>query len=366
MDPISAQTVIASASASGGGGGQGSSDLTVAIAHQASDRIQVYPFNKSGGFGTQYSDPATSPTGTTWACKFTPDKSKLIVGHQTSPYVTAYPWSNASGFGTKYSNPSTLPTGTIYSIAINSSSNRVLLATDVSPYLLAYPISNSGWGSKFSNPSTLPGGICYEVAFAGQGGALVAAMYGQGPYSIAYSWSDSSGFGSKYSNPTVGTPQSVGCDASPDGNYVAFAGFGSPPIAAYPWSNSSGYGSKYSDPSQSAVNPQYDVAFSPDSDYICAGGSGGFNVYPWSSSGFGTRYSQPAVISTASGAGIGRLVTWDEDQDVIFMTRQSVSNGDAKGFACFQWSSSGFGTQYTNPANITASSNFGVSVISGS
>lgn len=360
MDPISAQSVLAAA-----GAGGNSYDLVVAIAHRGSDRIQVYEFSKSTGFGTQYSAPSTLPTGNTNSCKFTPDKSKLIVAHFTSPYVTAYPWSNSSGFGTKYSNPSTLPSGTGYSVAVNSNSDRVLLASDNSPYLHAYQISSSGWGTKFSNPSTLPAGRCFEVAFAGQGGAVIAAMYGASPYKIAYSWSDSSGFGSKYTDPSATAGATVGCDGSPDGNHVAFTHIGDPVVSAYPWSNSSGFGTKHSNPSTIPNSIAYDVAFSPDSDYVCYGGLGGFFVYPWSSSGFGTAYTQPAYIDSdqTSGAGTGRLATWNQDQDVIFMTRQDVSSGDGIGFACYEWSSSGFGTRYSNPSNMTASSNFGVSVI---
>ena len=39
----------------------------------------------------------------------------IAVAHDVSPYISVYPWS--SGFGTKYADPATLPTGTGFGVA---------------------------------------------------------------------------------------------------------------------------------------------------------------------------------------------------------------------------------------------------------
>ena len=79
----------------------------VAVAHNTSPYVSVYPWTSGTGFGTKYSDPSTLPTGTGRFTAFSPDGADLAVSHSTSPYISVYPWS--SGFGTKYSDPSPTP-----------------------------------------------------------------------------------------------------------------------------------------------------------------------------------------------------------------------------------------------------------------
>ena len=88
-------------------GAAGSSVPAIAIAHDTSPYISVYPW--ASGFGTKYADPATLPTGNGAGVAFSSSVPAIAIAHNTSPYISVYPWS--SGFGTKYANPATLPTG---------------------------------------------------------------------------------------------------------------------------------------------------------------------------------------------------------------------------------------------------------------
>jgi len=80
----------------------------------------------------------------------------------------------------------------------------------------------------------------------------------------------------------------------------------SPYVTAYPWS-ASGFGTKFADP---AILPgisggAYDVAFSSAGDAVALATTGSppfINAYPWSASGFGTKFADPA---TASSSGFG-------------------------------------------------------------
>jgi hypothetical protein len=80
----------------------------------------------------------------------------------------------------------------------------------------------------------------------------------------------------------------------------------SPYIDAYPWTGS-GFGTKYADPSSLPGSAVVGVAFSPDSKYLAfAETSSPFiGAYEWDG-GFGTRFSDPATLpeesSTTSGA----------------------------------------------------------------
>lgn len=83
--------------------------------------------------------------------------------------------------------------------------------------------------------------------------------------------------------------------------------------------------------------------------YVAAGASQGtslgLSVYPWSSSGFGTKYTLPANWTSAFGYGIAANST----STAIAVGSNSSTLGRVSVYA---WSSSGFGTKYTNPATL--------------
>jgi hypothetical protein len=74
-------------------------------------------------------------------------------------------------------------------------------------------------------------------------------------------------------------------------------------VSTYPWS--SGFGTKYSDPATLPTGVGTGIAFSPSGADIVVSHSTSPNVstYPWSS-GFGTKYSNPATLPTGTGNGV--------------------------------------------------------------
>ena len=87
--------------------------------------------------------------------------------------------------------------------------------------------------------------------------------------------------------------------------YVAVAHTSSPFITAYPWS-SSGFGTKYANPATLPASTGNGLAFSPDGSAIAVahGVTPFISAYPWSSSGFGTKYANPATLPASSGIGV--------------------------------------------------------------
>jgi len=87
--------------------------------------------------------------------------------------------------------------------------------------------------------------------------------------------------------------------------FIAVAHLDSPYITAYPWS-SSGFGTKFSNPSTLPTGTGYDVAFSPFGDAVAVGQSNAPSIaaYPWSSSGFGTKFANPGTLPAGSGLGV--------------------------------------------------------------
>ena len=93
--------------------------------------------------------------------------------------------------------------------------------------------------------------------------------------------------------------------STPTAKYIAIAHSSFPYVSAYHWS-SSGFGTKYSNFGTLPTNTGYGVAFSPDGSAIAIAHSSSpyVSAYPWSSSGFGTKYSNPGTLPTNTGRGV--------------------------------------------------------------
>ena len=94
----------------------------------------------------------------------------IAVAHETTPRITVYPWSS-SGFGTKFANPLTLPTGDGNGVSFSPSKNAIVVVSTLTPYVTAYPWSSSGFGTKYTNPVTTPTGDSKDVKFSPSGNA---------------------------------------------------------------------------------------------------------------------------------------------------------------------------------------------------
>ena len=245
--PSSPQTVYAY-----GGGSINSADSAVVIGGQSGGsgqpEVVAYAFSSSSGFGTKYSDPSSSVNETVRDVEFDPTDSNVVMGvrdNSTGYSVLKYAWSNSSGFGSK-TTYSGISFGICYGISFHPSGNYAVLGTSGSPYARSYSYSSSGFGSLLSTPSSGPSSEVNDPAFNSTG-SVVALVDFASPYVHAYSYS-SGYFGSKFSNPSSlpsGYLESV--RFSPDDDAI-FVGGGSG-VDAYSWSNSSGFGSKYSTPS---------------------------------------------------------------------------------------------------------------------
>ena len=96
--------------------------------------------------------------------------------------------------------------------------------------------------------------------------------------------------------------QGYGVAFSPDGTAITIAHATSPFISAYPWS-SSGFGTKFANPATPPPNYANDVDFHPIGDYLAVAHNSGSYVsaYRWSSAGFGSKFSNPATPPSGEG-----------------------------------------------------------------
>ena len=82
---------------------------------------------------------------------------------------------------------------------------------------------------------------------------------------------------------------------------IAVAHTTSPYASAYPWS--SGFGSKYSNPATLPTGTGFSAAFGTSDIAVALDTSPYVSAYPWSS-GFGSKYSDPGTLPTGTGRGV--------------------------------------------------------------
>ena len=87
--------------------------------------------------------------------------------------------------------------------------------------------------------------------------------------------------------------------------FIAVAHSGSPNVSAYPWSGS-GFGTKFTDPGTLPPSNGRGVAFTAAGDAIAVAhfSSPFITAYPWSGSGFGTKFADPATLPANVGRGV--------------------------------------------------------------
>jgi WD40 repeat protein len=334
----------------------------IAVGHNTSPRLTVYPWSVDTGFGTKVANPSSLPTSNGNGVAFSPSGDAIATAIPLSPYVEVYEFSTG-GFGAKFSNPATLLAAGGLCVRFSPAGDAIALSTDATPWIEAYAWSSSGFGTKYSNPATLPGTAAStgpNLAFSPNGDAIAIGM-ASSPWVSAYPWSVSTGFGAKYSDPASLPARTVsGVAFTPSGNAIAVANNDNINnvefVAAYPWSVSTGFGTKFSAPSSPPTVRAMSVDFSPDEDAVAFGlNSGTVRVaaYAWSVSGFGTKYSDPSTLPTSAVLGI----KFSPTADAIALATNTYSPY----VVVFPWSAStGFGTKYTNPGTLPTSAGLSV------
>jgi hypothetical protein len=133
---------------------------------------------------------------------------------------------------------------------------------------------------------------------------------------------------------------------------VAVAYDTTPFITAYPWSGS-GFGTKFADPGTLPTGSGRDVAFSPAGNAIAVAHAGSpyVTAYPWSGAGFGTKFTNPATLPPSSGLG----VAFSPAGDAI-----AVAHVSSPYVTAYPWSGSGFGTKFADPGTLPTGTGYRV------
>jgi hypothetical protein len=292
----------------------------------ASPYISAYPFNTSQGYGTKYADPTTLPSAAsgihTGSVSFNYGGTlATIVYNSTAPYISIYPFSN--GFGTKYANLGT----PVVSIAasFNYDSSAIAVTVTGTPFLSAYRWNN-GFGTKYIDAASAI--ASFSIRFSNSGIIFTGAS--APPYENAYPFNYSTGFGTRYSDPSVAVQGRIsGIGINETSTSILYSNStGTPFLSAYAWS--SGFSTKYTAPATIPTAGQYGANFNKPGTVVNVGGT---FIYPWSNStGFGTKY---ATSPSASGSP----------------SFNATNTALIVGYLAYPWSdASGIGTKYIDPS----------------
>lgn len=220
--------------------------------------INAYAWDDATGFGTKYSDPATMPVGTVGGLDVGINNAGTVVGVWSSTTavqasVNFYQWDDITGFGTRFSNPATSLTLNIQasSIEFSPTDSVISVGLTASAGVFMYQWNNTtGFGTKYANFTTIAGSFPIKAKFSPSGTVVALAL---GTTAKAYPWNDATGFGTKYTDPTGGFGSSTSVSFSPDGTALVY-GYGASPFAfAHHWDNTTGFGAAYTAPTPLGV-----------------------------------------------------------------------------------------------------------------
>lgn len=341
-----------------GAGAGGPADKYLVVGSNTSPRLFGYPFSASG-FGTKYSDPSAIPAGA-FTVHFYPNGNDLLATNSSGSDYNMYPMT-ASGFGTRYSLVYGSYTHTDSSVSPLGNALTAPVGNQ-GAYVEAYPfVSGTGIGTKFSNPATGYNGGAgspygASSTFSKDGLAVVYAddNFSSGVQIQAWKFSGS-GYGTKFTSPA---------NAGAGVNFTATTGAILMSHAvnnfqtAYAFSSTSGFGSKYANPATLPTTTNgggVDVTPLENAVFFTGDSSPFVYAYPWSGSGYGTKFADPASLPTGGNPHNPKITAALSGRAVAMTTKNTPF------VQAYSWSASGWGSKFSNPASIPSAVTNGIS-----
>lgn len=271
------------------------------------------------------------------------------VSGAVTDYLMAYPFDTYTGFGTKIAAPSSSPPGSMFEMSWNNDNSVVVGSENTSTDSLrlgAWAWSNGSWGTKYTSPSSVTAQNHRYPRFSPAGTDVVSGLANAAATTVdAYPWSN--GWGARYTSPTFVAGQNMG-EFALNGTAIIFGIVdNTTPLAAYPFTSGTGFGTKYSDPATLPTSQTTFVAWDENTQTVITsqGNSSPYiNAYPFSGSGWGTRFT----ISNAFTTAVQDIAIDKRGQSVYFLQSATISRR--------AWSASGFGSNLTNVTSPLAAS----------
>lgn len=322
----------------------------LAAAH-GSGGFSVWPVSPAG-FGAKLASPSSgAPTGEGLWVGFSKTNKAIAVASRSGNGVThAYPFNAATGtIGARMAQSSPLGGDYAHISDFHKDNNAIVFSGLNYPEthgIAAYAWSDtSGIGVKYANPSALGSGYARSAKFSKAGGA-VAGCFAITTYQVlnAWAWSPSSGFGSRIANINGSVPMR---DILFTDDSIIVSIVGSPFVREYLWNDSTGLRSQRAAPSALPAGDSFRMAMRKDSSalIICNEGSGAMS---------------PASYLYTPGVGIGAAIAKAPGLPATVIAPAFSKDGDmaAFGYASSPYMSvntfaaGAFGAKLANPATL--------------
>ena len=227
-----------------------------------------------------------------------------------------------------------------------TNSTAIFLPVSASPYMQVQNWFNgttTGFNSKYADPVVLPAYSSRDASWSRGKGYLSVGSSSFSPYFRTYTFNDSTGFGTAYSNPTTPPTGSVnGIDLQVDDSLIFMAHDTTPYMSGYPFSTTSGYGTKFADPATTIGSTGKGIKYFNETLFVNSNETPYLHAYQFSISplSYGTKYAAPATLATYAG----------DSNPEIHPSGNAVATGGLSGSFIYAWSKiNGFGTKYAAP-----------------
>lgn len=247
-----------------------------------------------------------------------------IAAGTASPYIFA--WKRNGVTMTPMSSPVSPPTGAGQIIAVYE--DVVFIGHQTSPYISAYRVDQTtGFTSKFANPTSPPAGAVKGISVHPSGDYVVVVGDGS-PSATAYRWDSMTGFGEKLTSPAPSPVSATGASFNESGSHVAISSISNPVVRIYQWND--GFGALSGSLPDSLFGSR-SVSLSDKAGLVVSGSEGGGAnalVYRWSASGgVGAKIVLPANFPL-----VVRSTDISSDGSVI-----AFSSSDVDGIGVCEW-----------------------------
>lgn len=336
--------------------------------------VFVYPWNENFGYGTKLNDPPSLDNQYSLDVRdlsFTKAYDALAIAYReiySTPITPAAVFSwNSTGWGTKYSDPVTPLNGNFTTrVVFTSTGDAIAITNDTIPSNVqnraVYAWSTSGWGTKYSNPTFSGSQVDRGVDFTTARNAIGWAT------DDTYQWNSGTGFGTQYSNPSPPTPNlERNLEFSENDEFVSIATSNtSYSIFLYPWDSSTGYGSRFSQPADPPVGEGRWTWFNHASNVVGLSATDGTSNFSYiklwsiSSSGFGSSYSAqpnpPGMLQSQ--------FKFSKNDQSLAIAGISGSYGNTDACAAYKWdNTNGWGPKFSNPSPLPSYGSLGTYTI---
>lgn len=283
--------------------------------NRAASYPRGYLFNN--GFGTRIADPITLGTDMGLdlmrKTKYNDGDNKLYISHWGIRAVGTMSFDKTSNTFTSFTNPSYSIGGDGYCIDVGEITTGVFTTVVGHTQTPFISLIRPNMGTRYTNPTSLPQGEVRSVKFYNN---IVFFGMSISPYVGAYVWSETSGWGARYSSPATLPPATtmVYVDISPNGLHVAY-GYGlssanttTNRFICYNFSSGGGFGTKIADPSPVSLSNVSELKYfvSQNSSVLLLANNDGISGYLYNSStgAIGTKIADPAVQIVDGGQAL--------------------------------------------------------------